>query len=220
LALVAGEEDIDGRPDIAQSLERGLSWLLRGRAPCGSLESQVIPDTNGGTDPDLIGWPWSEGDCFWVFPTALAVLAAVEAGSGDAAAVRNGVAFLVDRACRDGGWSMGDPSMLDKLLLPGVFETAMAITALEAASWEGTELQQGIGKLRELIDQTRGATSVAWGLLGLQAGGERVESGAARLADQQRPDGSWRGSPYVTALAVLALSGQSLSQPTGKKIGK
>ena len=198
--------------DGGSPLEKGLRWLLRELGPCVAVDSQVLPGEERGNDRTLIGWPWSEGECFWVFPTAVAIVAAVAAGRADSPRVRQGVAYLVDRACQGGGWNFGNPYMLDKALWPAAVETGAALVALRAAGWTGRDevVAEGLGRLRQLLDAARPPLNLAWGLLGLQSFGEGHAAALARLVEGQAGDGGWRGNPGTTALAILAIGSRRL----------
>lgn len=189
------------------TLERGLRWLLRDLGPCVSADRQVLPGEVKPLDPKLVGWPWSEGECFWVFPTAIAVLGAVAAGQGQSPRVRQGVEYLVEQACQGGGWNFGNPYMLDKALWPAEVETAAALLALKAAGSTASVVAEGRDRLRALLDQAASPLNLGWGLLGLRAWGQDHEAAATRLAREQAADGGWRGNPFTTAVATLALDG-------------
>lgn len=197
---------------VGPTVERGLRWLLRDLGPCVAADTQVLPGEAKGNDQTLTGWPWSEGECFWVFPTAVAMVAAVGAGHAETARVRQGAAYLIDRACRGGGWNFGNPYMLDKALWPAAVETGAALVALQAAGWTGRDevVAEGLGRLRQLLDAAHAPLNLAWGLLGLQAFGEGHAAALARLAEGQAGDGGWRANPGTTALAIMAIGSHGL----------
>ncbi len=190
-----------------EAIEAGLRWLLRDLGPCLAADRQVLPGEIKPMNPSLIGWPWSEGECFWVFPTAIAVIAAVAAGRGDSPRVRQGVDYLVDAACQGGGWNFGNPYMLDKALWPAEIETAAALLALRATGDSSPVVAQGLARLAAMLDQAASPLNLAWGLLALSAFGRRHDAALARLAQTQATDGGWRANPFTTAVALLALDG-------------
>lgn len=190
------------------AVERGCRWLLRDLGPCVSGDRQVLPGEIRPMDPNWIGWPWSEGECFWVFPSAIAILGAVAAGQGQSPRVRQGVEYLVEQSCQGGGWNFGNPYMLDKALWPAEVETAVALLALKAVGSTAGVVDEGLKRLRALLDEAASPLNLGWGLLGSRAWGQDHESAAARLAREQAADGGWRGNPFTTAVATLALDGE------------
>jgi hypothetical protein len=54
-----------------------------------------------------------------------------------------------------------------------------------------------------------GALALAWGLCALHALGQDDAEARTRLAALQQPDGGWSGSPYTTAVALMAAKERS-----------
>ena len=211
-ATLALSRAAQGSPASAASqtgkaIEAGLRWLLRDLGPCVASDRQILPGEIKPMSPSLIGWPWSEGECFWVFPTAIAIIAGVAAGRGESPRVRQGVDYLANVACEGGGWNFGNPYMLDKALWPAEIETAAALLALQAAGEGSPVIAQGLARLEAMLDQSASPLNLAWGLLALGAYGRRHEAALARLVSAQAADGGWRANPFTTAVALLALNG-------------
>ena len=58
------------------ALSGAMRWLEEAR---GTVAPR-LPNSQLGHDTELIGWPWSEGTCSWVEPTAIAVWRSSERG--------------------------------------------------------------------------------------------------------------------------------------------
>ena len=191
------------------AVARGVEWLL-------ATEGQRITDpaarqtihTLFRIDATLGAWPWQPGDAAWVQPTALTLLALVAAAQSDHPRVREGVQYLFDRACPDGGWNIGNPWMLDKQIPSTIQDTAVALLALRAVgeSSNDARIATAIRFLREAVARAHTAAELAWGIYALQSWEVEVsEAVLQRLNALQRADGSWDSNPFMTAIAMLAL---------------
>lgn len=159
-------------------------------------------------DLSVTGWPWNAGGASWVEPTALGIIALVQAGQGTNSRVAEGVRYLRDRACATGGWNVGNPYMLGQSLPPAIPPTALALLALQEVNVPETDplVSAGLTTLDGLVQQAHTPLNLAWGLWAASRYRRRSEALVARLSDHQAPTGSWRDSPYLTALAILALA--------------
>lgn len=195
-----------GGGGFRQPIDGALRWLLADASPAVSPRDLGDMRWTLRIDGSLVGWPWVPGDADWVFPTAISAVAAGVAGRADATRVRQGVAFLQDRACEGGGWNVGNPYMFDKAFSPTVADTAATLLALKAAG-EGSSpaATAGLARLRELLRDTRSPLGLAWGALAIRAYGASSEAARGQLVGLQSPDGSWQANPFTTALAALAL---------------
>ncbi len=190
-------------PPVAQ----GVRWLLRVpvlQVPADELTQEVRRIFR--MDPSLRGWPWRPGEASWVEPTALALLAlhAASATDADRGRIEEAIRYLIDRRCQGGGWNFGNPFMLGAYLPPRPHPTAWALLALQALAPEAIR-PEDIEALRAEMHRDGGAMALALGLMALTAWGDDDPEARRRLSALQRPDGSWEGSPFVTALALLAL---------------
>jgi hypothetical protein len=139
-----------------------------------------------------------------VQPTALAMLALVAAGAREHARVREGVAYLLDRACSDGGWNIGNPWMLGKKIPATIQDTAVALLALRAAmvTRDAWQVTKAIEYLRRAVAQAHTPAELAWGIWALRDWGLEIGDALIRLNVLQRADGSWDGNPLITAIAM------------------
>ncbi|MCX7839623.1 MAG: terpene cyclase/mutase family protein [Anaerolineae bacterium] len=195
--------------EARDAVARGVQWLLttEGQRLTDPSARQTI-QTLFRIDSALTGWPWQRGDAAWVHPTSLALLALVAAGVRDHARVREGIAYLFDRACPDGGWNVGNPWMLDKKIPATIQDTAMVLLALRALGVASGEwrVASAIQYLRRALDQARTSAELAWGIWAMRAWrleirDLEIRDWAARLNALQHADGSWEGNPFITAIA-------------------
>lgn len=186
-------------------LKRGVIWWEAWQPWVG--ESGQERDPALWIDPTAAGWPWSPGGTSWVEPTALGIIALIAAGRRESPRVVEGLRYLRDRACANGGWNVGNPYMLGQNIPPTIPPTALVLLSLHEAgvSQNETIVSASLAVLDSLMQQTHTPLNLAWGLWAARRCHRRSEALVARLRDQQAPDGSWRGSPYLTALAILAL---------------
>jgi squalene cyclase len=190
------------------AVARGAQWLLatEGSRNTDPAARKTIQELHH-IDSALRGWAWQPGDAAWVHPTALAILALAAAGQRDHARVRDGVQYLFDRACPDGGWNIGNPWMLGKKIPATIQDTAVALLALRAAGETSGEARvaQGIEYLRRAVAQARTPAELAWGIYALCDWRADTGDALSRLNALQNADGSWNGNPFITAIAIKAV---------------
>lgn len=193
--------------DARDAVAHGVRWLL-------ATEGQRLTDPGARQtiqtlfriDSALTGWPWQRGDAAWVQPTALALLALVAADVREHARIREGIAYLFDRAIPSGGWNVGNPWMLDKQMPATIQDTSVALLALRAVGVTEDEgrMTKAIAYLRHAVAQARTAAELAWGVWALRAWGADIGDALTRLNALQRADGSWDGNPFITAIAAIS----------------
>ncbi|MEA2555201.1 MAG: hypothetical protein QOI60_532 [Actinomycetota bacterium] len=111
----------------------------QGRA---TAESPIVPH-----DGSLRGWAWTSGTAGWVEPTSRALLA-LRALRPAAPQIADGVGYLRDRACIDGGWNYGNRSVYGEDLPSYAQTTAAAMLALRPE--DGAVFEQGMAALGNL----------------------------------------------------------------------
>ncbi len=116
--------------------------------------------------------------------------------------VKQGVAFLLDRQCTDGGWNFGNPVMLGKELAGYPATTAWALLALQGLRAE--PVRRGMDFLAGLPELP---SAMALAMLTLARLANGVDPGEAMhlLVQRQQDDGGFFGRCDVTALAAGAL---------------
>ena len=201
LARLAGVTDA--------AVSRGVAWLLSVKTlqvAGDGLQRQVREQF--AIDATLRGWPWLPGEAAWVEPTALTLLALADAPPSATLQDRmaEAVRLLADRRCRGGGWNFGNPIMLGGQLPARAHPTAWALLALARVAPQVIR-PEDVATLRAEVRRDGGALALAWGVLALRVLGQDAVEASAQLAAQQRPDGSWNGNPFHTAVALLAERG-------------
>ena len=192
--------------------DRGARWLLEEPVP-QSADAETTEEVRRLLDLDatLVGWPWQPGEAAWVLPTALSMLALAAAGYGRHARLDDGVRYLLDRRCGSGGWNFGNPVMLGKSLPPTVPETALALLALRVGgiATDHPAVERGLGYLETSSLEMSGGSEGAWRLLGLKAWGRTLPGLQETLVANQQEAGGWTGSPFATAVALMAMAPSS-----------
>jgi hypothetical protein len=194
----------------AEPVSRGVEWLLRVERAAAGVDSLEVTRKVLEIDPTLRGWPWLPGEATWVEPTALAMMALVRAPRTAQISARldESVRYLIDRRCRGGGWNVGNPVMFSQALPPRSCPTAWALLALANVARDAIR-GEDLEVLRDDMHSDGGALALGWGLVALRTLGQDDAYAAARLDALQKPDGSWNGNSYHTAVAVMA-AGDSL----------
>lgn len=216
----------------------GRTWIINsGREPTVSTEEYNVIKKIFSIDSNLLGWKWGPNptEAGFVIPTALAILALTtedKAEVADGQQVRDGKAYLRDRACSGGGWNIGNPFVFDKTLPPTPDGTSFALLAFAASLsksdfGETEEIWRGVSVLADFVEDSRSEQTVALGLLALRFypdingnTAERLSNFYNKLVDGetvnidktikgQGKNGNWADSPYTTALATLAISNDS-----------
>jgi hypothetical protein len=161
-----------------------------------------------GHDPTLRGWPWVESTHSWVEPTALATLALCREGLQSHGRVRAGMALILNRSLRSGGWNYGNPAVLGRALRAQPEPSGLALLALKAHGEETPECRRGIDYLRQALPGVRAGTSLGWGVLGLRAWDACPREAATWLGESYYRHGSRPDAVVSLALLLLAASGE------------
>jgi uncharacterized protein (DUF362 family) len=108
---------------------RGLAcrWLLQTQPR--KLHDPRAYRRDFDIDPELVGWPWTEGTFSWTEPTSWACLALRRAGFGQHPRVREGLRLLVDRTFDDGGVNSGNRRVFGRLTEPVPSTSAVMLLA-------------------------------------------------------------------------------------------
>lgn len=193
--------------------QKGGRWLL-GAPVMSFADAQNSEAMRRLLDLDaaLTGWPWQPGEAAWVFPTALSMLALGAVGYAGEDRFAQAHKYLLDRRCESGGWNFGNPVMLGKQLPATPPETALALMALRIAGTgvDDPAVTGGIRYLATSVADDSGGADLAWRVLGLKAWDEDLPGGRDRLIASLEEPRLPEASPFVTALALLALAPSSL----------
>jgi len=192
--------------DARDAVARGAAWLLA-TAPFYFTDEKPRADVLKvfKIDSALRGFPWQAGDASWVHPSSLAMRALAAAGKRDEPRVREGIAYLFDRATESGGWNVGNPWMIDKKIPATIQDTAVALLALRGTNAPNdARVDAAIRFLRDALASAQTPAELAWGIYALKNWQLEVENWIAHLNRLQSADGSWAGNPFITAIAMLA----------------
>ncbi len=188
----------------AEDRTAAVAWILQARG-------EPVPRTKGdpiGHDSTIIGWPWVSGTHSWVEPTAIALLALAREGRLGHPRAVEGLALIRDRAIRTGGWNLGNPVVFDTVMRPLPGPTGLALLALAAArQGRGSAVSPAVGYLRSILPGTKAPSSLAWGLLGLGAWGERPEGAEGWLGESFEALVRRGATAMSLALLILAAGG-------------
>jgi hypothetical protein len=158
-----------------------------------------------GTSDTGVGWAWTNQTFSWVEPTSYALLALKAAGQIHHPRVIEAERMLQSRACPSGGWNQGLLTAFYEQPTGLATQTALAILALQDHAEGRGPILKAVTFLRSEVGSHPTVLDLAWATLAMNAIGEDTGSFPAELEKRQEPEGSWRGSVFLTALAVLAL---------------
>jgi hypothetical protein len=194
---LAGADDAAAR--------RGVEWLLETAGVRVTDPGQVAAVKKElRIDPRITGWPWQRGDAAWIFPTALALLALDALKVRDQPRVQEGIQYLLDRAIETGGWNIGNPFMVTGSLPPTVEGTAIVLLSLHALGIEN-DATEGARAWLNREGFTNTAFEWAWRAWYWKRTSAPLERAREALGKLQRPDGSWDGNPFTTAIAWMGM---------------
>ena len=194
--------------DARDAAARGAQWLIDAEGlRVTDAPSRAIIYQRLQIDSTLRGWPWQSGDAAWVHPTALAMLALSATGRGDHARVRDGIVYLFDRALASGGWNVGNPEMLGKVVPATIQDTAVTLLALRAmgVGADDAHIAGAIRFLDDAVAHAQTAAELAWGFYALRDWSVDTGDALTRLNALQDADGGWQGNPFITAIAAIAI---------------
>ena len=196
LALITLSQ-LKQQPALQKSL---VDTLLR-------AEVKQTPSDNKKVDIDgsLRGWSWVEGTFSWVEPTSYALLALKGAGVLAHPRVQEAERLLMDRTCTDGGWNYGNRVVWGATLKSMTSTTAVATLALQRAPRVEGVVRKALDLLDSEVQSTPSTLALALTVLCFHAYGRPSAHLNKLLVARQRPDGSWRGQPHLTGLALLAM---------------
>ena len=181
--------------------QRHLAYLLNTYGNQIDKHTSEMLKLNG----DLRAWSWARGTASWVEPTAYAVLALKANQMRDHERVKVGEAYLLDRACYDGGWNYGNKEVLQVKLEPMPTNTCFALLALQDTDRNHEVVKKSVTYLEQEIAARQSSMLLALGAMCLSIYERPVEKLLQQLMARQQENGSWRDNSHLTALATLAL---------------
>lgn len=209
LRVLKREQDNSGKT-LDDGIKKALDYLFDNRTDFyGSVARLLLFMIKGPHGVQYArGWPWSSGCFHWVEPTSYNLMALKVTGPiGGGLAneiIERANQFLLEHACKAGGWNHGNDTSLGASLPPYTVTTAEALLALQD--------QKGAAQTRAAIDfvktvQTKSYSAMerAWTTLALNAYKCPSPKLLTEIVDSQHPDGSFGPSMMTTALSLLAL---------------
>ena len=184
------------RPDLHK---RTVNWLLDWKS------NPIEPSPYTPTDGSLIGWPWVQNTFAWVEPTSYATLALKKSGYINHPRVTEAETLLLDRACTQGGWNMGNPILFERELEGFFSSTGAALLALQNLPLTTPEISKGLTFLGDGVLKLPSTLALALTILCFHAYGIDYTPYLDPLIRRQKANGSWRNMVQLTALATLAL---------------
>jgi hypothetical protein len=124
--------------------------------------------------------------------------------------VRDGIRVIRDRAIPTGAWNYGNGEIFGTTLRPQPAPTGIALLALADGDSQDDLIGGGCRYLRATLPRVRTPRSLAWGLMGLEACGERPARANAWLAESYARVKRNDPTPRDLAQLVLAAGGRAL----------
>lgn len=203
--LAALDKDADARACAAR-------WLLETKGQM--LDDPAAYKRDFDIDPDILGWPWTEGTFSWTEPTSWACMALRKAGFGDHQRVVDGLRMLRDRTFTTGGVNSGNRLVFGRPTEPVPTMSALVLLAHTGLPDDPT-LHVTRTYLLKVAAQSDDLEHLCWIRLALEAWKHETPIGHAILAleqriiaayDQRQETSFFPESIVREALAALALS--------------
>jgi hypothetical protein len=205
--------------DTSPARDRAVDWALTDKGKEGSWfwRYKFHFDRAVQFRPELYGWPWIEGACSWVIPTALMMVALKQfvyckPRAEVSTRLRLGAQMLLDRSCRGGGWNAGNSVVYGIPLAAHVESTAIALLGLQGES-DHPAIRAGMAWLEKQAMAERGIASLCWTVLCLAAYGRDFEIIQRRVVEQLGNTPELPSNNATLALALLALRCEQMIHP-------
>ncbi|MGD9644122.1 MAG: prenyltransferase/squalene oxidase repeat-containing protein [Pirellulales bacterium] len=201
IAWREAQQSGDNDARFAAAVRRGVAWLL-------GVEGELI-EFSGAADHDtqIKGWPWVIGTHAWSEPTAMALIALVQAGYARHERAHEAARLLHNRMLPEGGLNYGNTIVFGQPLRPHVEPTGLALVALAGVPDSTDRTRKSIALLQSQLSAETTTVSLCYGLLGLAAQGEFPEHAGDWLAAAGRRTLARDPSAYKLALLALAAQG-------------
>ncbi len=197
------------QPDVKKSIKNGLVHLLDSRTEFYGAVGRLVLMLGRG--PSALayarGWPWYPGCFHWIEPTSYCLMALKFPRVPDSELFDRVIGFanqfIIENACKDGGWNHGNARTLGSDLPSYRLTTAEALLALQDLK-SSEKVQAALKYLQSQSALDSSSLSVAYSALSLSAYGLPVDQELHFLLKRQAPDGSFNAALIPTAIAALA----------------
>lgn len=204
----------DGGVNAAHAavIDKAVTYLFEARTEFyGALAKTLLLISKGDAGLNYPrGWPWSPGCFHWVEPTAYTLLALKIPDhvqkQDSKRVIERADNFLLEHACKDGGWNHGNDLCLEVHLPPFAVTSAEALVALSDQK-SADAVQKAWKNLNNTIGYAGSAMSLAWTAIAQASYGIDSGDSIRMLIERQNEDGSFGPNLMVTALSMLALQG-------------
>jgi len=186
---------------FGESVNAALAWILSQRSKAAPRGGAMQHDTS------LVAWPWVEGTHAWVEPTSLNVLALKATGRSGHRRTREAVALLLDRQLPAGGCNYGNTRVLGQQLRPHLLPSGLALLALAGEDGRDPRIKKTVHYVSRSVSASTPAVSLCWAFMGLAAHGRSLPQAEEWLSGITARAASRFGSPWKTALLLLAALG-------------
>ena len=220
------------------SLQRSSAWMEGLEVKNNDIAARIYPfiknvDKHTSIKNDLLksqnidgGWGIAEGYESDVLDTVLILNALLSDPNTESTVMQKAAAYLINAQRINGSWSFNESSEPVTSLTA---RTAITLSLFQSkTNLTSTELQTSMRKAGEYLvsiqksDKTWGTdeTSIVDTLLSYRAvldtvGTDAVDTVDTSIINAQGTDGSWYGSPYITALAIESIS-EHMNMPYAK----
>lgn len=213
---------------LGDSLQKATAWIEELEILNNDVAARILPLVKDSDIYEQIkntllsgqnsdgGWGIAEGYESDVLDTVLVFIALVSDPNTDLIVLQKAISFIINKQHPDGSWSFrGDGESVISLTA----ETAIALSLFQTkTNLTSSELQTSMRRAGEYLlsvqqeNKTWGTTadSIVDTLISYRAvintiGLDAVDSVDTEIINVQSDDGSWFGSPYITALAIQAI---------------
>lgn len=200
-------------PDIIQSGNRALRWLLDNRADHYSSEAKFALLLWKGPEHDYPrGWPWTQDTFDWVEPTCYAIMSLKKLEYSNQISLGRAIAlaeeYLLGLALSGGGWNFGDRTPFGPSPPADVQTSSLVLLALKSQS-ESDKIKLTRNWLRQKALASESKSEIAWAALALASLGENTDELLLLLCKDQQESGSISKNLLTHAVSTLALEARS-----------
>lgn len=195
---------------VQPSVDKAVTYLLDVRSEFYGFLAQALLYIWKGREGLMYtrGWPWSKGCFHWVEPTSYSLMAlkipTTLQRDEMVEVLKRADGFILEHACKDGGWNHGNDRTLGFDQPAYVVTSAEALVALQNHRGE-EKITHALSSLKTSLGYGRSALSLAWVTIARHCYGDDTGETVRLLIERQEKDGSFGPNLMVTGLSMLAL---------------